>query len=522
MLLFNVDMPGNVLVNENGKWTPDEGRVFVCGGKVTVAGGKPIYGVQLVYETRFESGARFFGDEWERGYGKLEWRGMVAERLLPWYMQVDENGVQSFIGVMVQPGAFVGFRAAAKSVTVDIDLRSGGGPVHPGSRNIEACTIVADFNTEMDAFDYQREMLSKLCPAPKLSKAPVYGGNNWYYAYGLSCREDIIRDAEFISRMAGGAENRPHMVIDCGWNKYAAIGMDRDPMTVCEYGGPWIPNEHFGDTVSLAARMKDEGVKPGIWIRPLIQFEKPDKDWSLRMDSKNWILDPSNPEVIAYIAATVRRLNAEGFSLIKPDFLTFDMFGHWGFQVYGRRMGAGFEMGDNSRTNAEISRDMYRAIADASGENIIIGCNAISHIAAGLFQVNRTGDDTSGLNWERTRYMGPNTLAMRMPQHRIFYDCDADCSPITPDVDWSLARTWLEMLSKSGTPLFLSTRPGGLNAEQEKAVKEAFARAAVNLAPAKPLDWQYTTAPRIWDGAYGVDEYELDAPCTDEDGCWWW
>ena len=38
---------------------------------------------------------------------------------------------------------------------------------------------------------------------------------------------------------------------------------------------------------------------------------------------------------------------------------------------------------------------------------------------------NRTGDDTSGRIWERTRRMGVNTLAFRLPQHNAFYHIDA-------------------------------------------------------------------------------------------------
>ena len=41
--------------------------------------------------------------------------------------------------------------------------------------------------------------------------------------------------------------------------------------------------------------------------------------------------------------------------------------------------------------------------------------------------LNRTGDDTSGRIWERTRRMGVNTLAFRLPQHNTFYHIDADC-----------------------------------------------------------------------------------------------
>ena len=129
MLAFDVNSPDLIMINESGKWTRDSGRVAINGGKVTVASGMPVYGVQLVYNTALERGAKIFGDAWERGYGTHEWRGIVAERLMPWYMHIDEAGKQSFIGVMVQPNSFVGLRAAAKSVTVDIDLRSGNGPV---------------------------------------------------------------------------------------------------------------------------------------------------------------------------------------------------------------------------------------------------------------------------------------------------------------------------------------------------------------------------------------------------------
>ena len=521
MLAFDVNAPKLIMVNATGKWAADDGRVTVENGKVTVAAGAPLYGVQLVYKTRFGRGARFFGDAWERGYGNLEWRALVPERLLPWYMHIDENGVQSFIGVKVQPGAFIGFLAGTSSVTVDIDLRSGGGPVDLTSRSIEVCTLIAEFNAEgMSAFDFQRKMLKKLCPAPKLAKQPVYGGNNWYYAYGVSSREEILADAKFISELSPNAENRPYMVIDDGWQLH-----HNEHGGCC--GGPWTGNEDYGDTAALAQEMKALGVKPGIWIRPLYMAEEPKAEWITGKiagrQKDNWQIDPSDPEVIAHVRAVVRDLRSQGYQLIKHDFSTFDIFNHWGFSVTGKRMGPGCKMTDNTRTNAEIIRDLYTAIAEEAGDDcVIIGCNTVSHIAAGLFEIQRTGDDTSGRDWERTRYMGPNTLAMRMPQHRIFYDCDADCAPITPDVPWDKAKLWLDVLARSGTPLFVSARPGTLNEEQLSALREAFARAAVNTAPSEPLDWQDTTQPSVWRTADGVHEYDFDAFFEEKNGIEWW
>ena len=514
MLSFDVNRPDAVLINCGDGWKEDDGRVRIVMGEVTIFRGRPVSGVRIMYKTAFDRGARFFGDDWERAYGALEWRGLVNERLMPWYMCVDEGEKRSFVGVMAQPSAFVGIRAAAKSVTIDIDVRSGSGPVDISGRDLTACTIVADFNSRRPAFDYMRGMLRRLCPVSKLSDHPVYGGNNWYYAYGKSSREEILADAEFISYLAGNQANRPYMVIDDGWQKCA-------PISLCN-GGPWVGNEGYGDIGRLSRDMKNSGVRTGIWIRPLLLAEKPDEDWVTGMDGDSWLIDPTHPGVLKYVADSVRHIAEEGYDLLKHDFSTFDIFRKWGYQIGARPMPGGVRMADNTRTNAEIILNLYRVIAQAAGKMNIIGCNTVSHLAAGIFQIQRTGDDTSGREWERTRYMGVNTLAMRMPQHRIFYDCDADCSPITAALDENLAAAWLEVLSRSGTPLFVSARPGTLSKRQEEQVKRAFARAAVNTVPAEPIDWQDTTAPRIWKDFEGTHEYNFDAEPDTYDGDSYW
>jgi alpha-galactosidase len=41
--------------------------------------------VKLRWQRGMADGLRFLGDHWERGYGDLEWRGLVPERPMPWY-----------------------------------------------------------------------------------------------------------------------------------------------------------------------------------------------------------------------------------------------------------------------------------------------------------------------------------------------------------------------------------------------------------------------------------------------------
>jgi len=112
--------------------------------------------------------------------------------------------------------------------------------------------------------------------------------------------------------------------------------------------------------------------------------------------------------------------------------------------------------------------------------------------------VQRTGDDTSGREWERTRKMGVNTLAFRMAQHDTFFAVDADCVGLTPKVPWKLNKQWMELLAASGTPLFVSADPTAIGPEQRAALFEAFSRSATVQPLAEPPDWLETTCPSHW------------------------
>jgi len=125
----------------------------------------------------------------------------------------------------------------------------------------------------------------------------------------------------------------------------------------------------------------------------------------------------------------------------------------------------------------------------------------------------RTGDDTSGSVWERTRVMGVNTLAFRIAQHGTFFAADADCAAVTKAVPWHLAEQWLRLLAQSGTPLFVSASPAAIGPAQEAAIRAAFALAAEPRPVAEPLDWLQTTCPEQWstaDGITGFTWYDAD------------
>ena len=77
-------------------------------------------------------------------------------------------------------------------------------------------------------------------------------------------------------------------------------------------------------------------------------------------------------------------------------------------------------------------------------------------------QINRTGDDTSGLQWERTRQIGIDALAFRLPQNGSFYATDADCAGIPDTLDWELNRQWMDLLALTGIRRYSWYQPAGL------------------------------------------------------------
>ena len=160
----------------------------------------------------------------------------------------------------------------------------------------------------------------------------------------------------------------------------------------------------------------------------------------------------------------------------------------------------GWHFYDRSKTSAEILVNFYRVIYEAAAPYgaLILGCNTVGHLAAGLEHMQRTGDDTSGLLWERTMRMGVNTLAFRIPQHRTFFDCDADCYGDVGEIPWEYNQLWGDLLAKSGTSFFFSVKPGLYTEEQNRWLAAILTEASRQEQMAEPLDWQNTIYPQKW------------------------
>jgi len=446
-------------------------------------------------------GLRFLGDHWERAYGDLEWRCLAAQRVMPWYFLAFDGELTHGYGVATQPGAFCCWTVDDAGVNLLLDVRSGGVGVDLGGRKLAAAVVRTRRGQPGDCPQAAAtEFCKLLCPSPRLADHPVYGSNNWYYAYGKSSHEQILEDTKLLVSYAPTGDNRPYMVIDAGWQGNAS-GVQEG--SCC--GGPWDrSNKQFPDMQRLAAEMAALGVRPGIWLRPLASAGDEEDSVLLPVEratddsAKNKTLDPSIPDILDRIEADFARMRTWGYRIIKHDWTTCDILGRWGFQMGMTMTNPGWRFYDRSKTTAEVIIALFRAIRRGAGDSLIIGCNTVGHLGAGLFEVQRTGDDTSGHDWERTRRMGVNTLAFRMPQHNTFFAHDADCVGLTTQVAWELNRQWLDLLARSGTPLFVSPDPKAVETEQAKALRAAHAAASTALPPAQPLDWMDNTCPRRW------------------------
>jgi alpha-galactosidase len=456
--------------------------------------------VTLTWRKTRKISSQIMNDHWERTYGDVSWHEPAESEILPWYFMEYDGVVTRGCGVKTGAGAFCSWQSGKDRLSLTFDTRSGGDGARLIGRTLHAGMIVTIEGAPGESpFETTRRFVKLMCDKPRMPKVPVYGINDWYFTYGENSEELILKHTELMAPMADGIANRPFSVIDAGWFEVSPLTpKDRS------WGRVDVPNTHFGAMDKLAEKIRRAGMRPGLWTRPLCARHDDPRTLVLppikgRGEAQP-VLDPTLPENIERIKGYFALYNTWGYDLVKFDYTTFDLLGKWGFQMMNDRSLTipGWHMHDTSRTNAEIILGLYRAIREAAGETIVISCNTISHLSAGLFELNRIGDDTSGNEWARTKKMGVNALAFRGVHHGTFYAADPDCVGLTTKVPWEKNRQWMELVAKSGTPLFISAQPEALQTAQKNATRDCFRIAAGDQPVGEPLDWMHNAFPKHW------------------------
>lgn len=456
--------------------------------------------VKISWEYSPAKNAGILGDAWERTYGDVSWQKINAQKKLPWYcIAHDENSTTCF-GIKTGCNTICSWQVATDKLQLILDTRTGGNGVNLKARTLHAADIVTTQNEgNENVFATVRRFCTLMCDNPRLTEKPVYGINDWYFAYGNNSAELILETTSMMSALATNTNNPPFSVIDAGW----AIKSPALPYDCCWGDDFSVPNNKFGDMKKLADEIKKLGMRPGLWTRPLCARHDKKKNLLMpsipgREDPGTSFLDPTIQQNIESIKNLWHTYRQWGYEMVKHDYTTYDIFGKWGFQMTEGFTAPGWQFNDNTRTNAEIILNLYNNIREAAGSMYLIGCNTMSHLSAGIFELNRIGDDTSGKEWERTRKMGVNTLAFRMVQHETFYEADGDCVGLTTDIPWSKNKQWMELLAKSSTPLFISAQPAAVGEGQKQFIKESFTNASNAQPIAEPVDWLTNPFPSKW------------------------
>ena len=428
------------------------------------------------------------GDEYERSqWTNTLWTGLYPNKQMPWYFYAFDGEVLNSFGVKTGPSAFAIWQCDSSGITLWLDVRSGGSGVMLKEPLTAVEVVCREGKVGETPYQSAVAFCKMMCEKPKLPQEPVFGVNNWYWAYGNITHDSVMEETKYLKEMCADAVCNPYMVIDDGWQKvrYSAGGS--------RYfnGGPWDEvAKGFTSMEETALRIKEQGAKPGIWFRPLkTALQVPQEAFS-KSDSKSAgiSLDPTHPCVAEMVATDVKRIRSWGYELIKHDFTTMDVL------TKMPMADANWKLYDNSITSCQALRCLYQLIQDSADGAIVIGCNTMNHLAAGIHEVQRSGDDTSGNVFEITRHSGVHTF-VRMPQNKTFFIHDPDCAAFTDRVPHDINLDFLEASAISGAATLASVVPNTLTNEEMARIRKIYKIASEGGAGAVPTDWLGNNEP---------------------------
>lgn len=161
--------------------------------------------------------------------------------------------------------------------------------------------------------------------------------------------------------------------------------------------GDWRPNERFPDLATVARRIEERNLTPGIWLAPFSVAETSEMfhehpDWLVKDENgeplvayENWnkrifALDTTHPDVRNWLLEVFCELKQIGFRYFKIDFL-------FAACVPGRRY--------SPCTPIEALRAGLGVIREAVGDAFVLGCGAPLLPSVGFVDGMRIGADTA-------------------------------------------------------------------------------------------------------------------------------
>lgn len=483
----------------------------------------PIKYLKLRFRGDLTDVDKVFGDQWERaGSGAyLEWRSVMPSRALPWYCYLKTSNQTFCYGVKTGADCLAFFNVDTSGITLFLNLCCGNDGVDI-SAPFTVCEVVEHFGDKgEDCYKAACDFAKKCCDSPRLPKEPIFGLNDWYWAYGNISHDTVMQETDLVVRLASGCVHKPYKIIDDGWQ----LNRENAPSATC-IGGPWVPNSRFKDMKQTVRLIHEKGAKAGVWFRPLLTTEAVPEEAILRKDCGGTILDPSHPFTLETVERDARKMREWGFDLIKFDFTTSDATGR--APLSADDDGANFRICidgvkfyDKTKTTATILKNLYKAVQKGAGEAEVIGCQTISHLTAGINSAYRLGNDTSGISFEWTKRHGLNSF-MRMPLNGAFYNGDPDCAAFTSQVDFSANLSFLELCARSKMTTLASVKPNSLTDDQAEKINSVFKIADQAKGELTVKNYDKTAFPELfvtdsgneikydWNGVYDGSRVVLD------------
>lgn len=231
--------------------------------------------------------------------------------------------------------------------------------------------------------DYAELLRSAEAPRPTISEPPPSVWCSWYY-YG-----DGMTEEELLPNLAHlGKSPLPIDVvqIDECWDRR---------------WGDWFPNADWGDMASVASRIAALGYQPGLWTCPFLAEPRSHlryhrDPWLLRTrsggyadfpmgETRAFVLDPTNPEVLDFLESTYHRLTSQwGFTYHKIDFTRAVAHPDAAFADPTKNRAQAYRMGLEA---------IRRGIGDESYLNV---CGGLYGPSFGIADAQRSGSDVKG------------------------------------------------------------------------------------------------------------------------------
>ena len=164
--------------------------------------------IRLRWRGDFSKVRSVWHDGFERSdniyFTEMTWSAPRAQEMMPWnFVAVTTNNVAHGYGVKTGTNSFAYFQCDRSGITLWLDLRNGPDGFSPAEPFV-ATEIVCRKGVEGESAYLAAQKLCKLmCDKPNLPKEPVFGFNNWYWAYGKTNQEEVINEAKFLGNLCG-------------------------------------------------------------------------------------------------------------------------------------------------------------------------------------------------------------------------------------------------------------------------------------------------------------------------------